>query len=213
MRNLLRGSQTGSKRPAKLLTAAVALVGASASLFAAPAVAAASSPGSFAGDFELPQRWNDDYRPESHCATPGLNGTYVTATRRWFKQTDAASVANRNAEAVPVKHTITDARTQTTEVSGKAKAEGELAKYLTETFGFSYVYEVHWSVNQVVGPYQLPPNREGKLMWGFTMLDTDNQDVHCGEDQLWHATGKQYSASSPEARYSELRLDDAPKYD
>ena len=84
---------------------------ASLSLVAAPVAHAAD----FGGDFELPQRWNDDYKPGTPCSTPGENGTYVTAKRRWFKQTDATSVANRNAEEVPVKHTVTQARTQTIE--------------------------------------------------------------------------------------------------
>ena len=171
-----------------------------------------SSQSNFAGSFQLPQRWNDDYQPETRCGTPGSTGTYTKATRRWFKQTDAVSVANLNDIAVPITHTIKNARTQTTEISGKAKAKGDLAKYLTNAFGFSYVYEVHWSVQQVVGPYQLPPNRQGRLVWGFTMLDTNNQDVQCGADQTWHAIGKPYNASSPEARYSELRLDVAPRY-
>ena len=175
-------------------------------------VPASAAPGSFAGDFELPQRWNDDYKPETRCGTPGKTGTYVTASRRWFKQTDAASVANLNSESIPVTQTVKTTRTQATETSAKAKGEGELAKYLTSAYGFSYVYQVHWSLNQVVGPYQLPPHREGRLVWGFTMLDTDNQDVRCGADQLWHATGKPYYASSPEARYSELRLDPATDY-
>ena len=181
----------------------------------APAAAAAekSSPGTFAGDFELPQRWNDDFKPGTHCATPGQNGTWITAKRRWFKQTDAASVTNRNDESVPVTHKVTDKRTQTLEVSGKVKGEGDLAKLMTNTFGFTYVHEAHWSLQQVVGPYELPANEQGKLVWGFTMLDTDNQDVKCGEDQVWHEQGKPYSASVPEGRYSELRLDDAPDYD
>lgn len=166
----------------------------------------------FPGDFALPQRWNDDYRPETRCGTPGQNGTYVTAHRRWFKQTDATSVANRNDEPVAVTHTVTTARTQTTEVSGKATGKGELATYLTSAFGFSYVYQQHWSVKQVIGPYQVPPHSQGQLVWGFTMLDTDNQDVRCGADQLWHSVDKPYFASSPEARYSELRLQPAPDY-
>ena len=45
-----------------------------------------------------------------------------------------------------------------------------------------------------------------------TMLDTDGQDVRCNSDQQWEAQGKPYSASVPEARYSELRLEDAPEW-
>ena len=101
-----------------------------ASTFAALSLLAAA-PVAHAADFELPQRWNEDHKPGTHCSTPGENGTYVTATRRWFKQTDATSVANRNDEPVPVSHTVTQARTQTIEVSGSIKGEGELAKVLT----------------------------------------------------------------------------------
>ncbi|MER0089358.1 MULTISPECIES: hypothetical protein [unclassified Corynebacterium] len=166
----------------------------------------------FGGDFELPQRWNDDFKPGTHCATPGENSTYVTAKRRWFKQTDAASVANHNAEPVPVKHTVSKARTETVEVSGSVQGEGDLAKILTKTYGFNYVSEQHWKINQVVGPYTLPANSQGKLVWGFTMLDTDGQDVRCNRDQVWETVGKPYSATVPEARYSELRLEDAPDW-
>lgn len=168
---------------------------------------------SFAGDFELPQRWNDDYKPGTECATPGEAGVWVSAKRRWFKQTDAASVANRNEESIPVSHSVTNKRTQTLEVSGQAKGEGDLAKYATNAFGFNYVHQVHWSLEQTVGPYELPSGRQGKLVWGFTILDTDNQNVECGVDQVWHSQGEPYSASIPEARYSELRLDDAPVWD
>ena len=166
----------------------------------------------FGGDFELPQRWNDDFKPGTHCAPPGETSTYVTAKRRWFKQTDAASVANHNAEPVPVKHTVSKARTETVEVSGSVQGEGDLAKILTKTYGFNYVSEQHWKINQVVGPYTLPANSQGKLVWGFTMLDTDGQDVRCNRDQVWETVGKPYSATVPEARYSELRLEDAPDW-
>ena len=177
-----------------------------AAIMALPAATASADP----IDFELPQRWNTDYTPGFHCATPGENGTYVTAKRRWFKQTDATSVANRNAEEVPVKHTVTQARTQTIEVSGSVEGTGDLAKVLTKTYGFNYVSEQHWKLNQVVGPYTLPANSQGKLVWGFTMLDTDGQDVRCNTDQEWEAVGKPYSATVPEARYSELQLGSAP---
>ena len=189
---------------AKSIASAIAAL----SLVAVP-VAHASD---FGGDFELPQRWNDDFKPGTHCATPGENSTYVTAKRRWFKQTDAASVANHNAEPVPVKHTVSKARTETVEVSGSVQGEGDLAKILTKTYGFNYVSEQHWKINQVVGPYTLPANSQGKLVWGFTMLDTDGQDVHCNRDQVWETVGKPYSATVPEARYSELRLEDAPDW-
>lgn len=166
----------------------------------------------FGGDFELPQRWNDDFKPGTHCATPGENSTYVTAKRRWFKQTDAASVANHNAEPLPVKHTVSKARTETVQVSGSVRGEGDLAKILTKTYGFNYVSEQHWKINQVVGPYTLPANSQGKLVWGFTMLDTDGQDVRCNGDQVWETVGKPYSATVPESRYSELHLEDAPDW-
>lgn len=189
---------------AKSIASAIAAL----SLVAVP-VAHASD---FGGDFELPQRWNDDFKPGTHCATPGENSTYVTAKRRWFKQTDAASVANHNAEPLPVKHTVSKARTETVQVSGFVRGEGDLAKILTKTYGFNYVSEQHWKINQVVGPYTLPANSQGKLVWGFTMLDTDGQDVRCNQDQVWETVGKPYSATVPESRYSELRLEDAPDW-
>lgn len=189
---------------AKSIASAIAAL----SLVAVP-VAHASD---FGGDFELPQRWNDDFKPGTHCATPGENSTYVTAKRRWFKQTDAASVANHNAEPLPVKHTVSKARTETVQVSGSAQGEGDLTKILTKTYGFNYVSEQHWKINQVVGPYTLPANSQGKLVWGFTMLDTDGQDVRCNGDQVWETVGKPYSATVPESRYSELRLEDAPDW-
>lgn len=189
---------------AKSIASAIAAL----SLVAVP-VAHASD---FGGDFELPQRWNDDFKPGTHCATPGENSTYVTAKRRWFKQTDAASVANHNAEPLPVKHTVSKARTETVQVSGSVRSEGDLAKILTKTYGFNYVSEQHWKINQVVGPYTLPANSQGKLVWGFTMLDTDGQDVRCNQDQVWETVGKPYSATVPESRYSELRLEDAPDW-
>lgn len=186
---------------AKSIASAIAAL----SLVAVP-VAHASD---FGGDFELPQRWNDDFKPGTHCATPGENSTYVTAKRRWFKQTDAASVANHNAEPLPVTHTVSKARTETVQVSGSVRGEGDLAKILTKTYGFNYVSEQHWKINQVVGPYTLPANSQGKLVWGFTMLDTDGQDVRCNQDQVWETVGEPYSATVPESRYSELRLEDA----
>lgn len=159
-------------------------------------------------EFELPSRWNTDYSPGARCGTPGENGTYVEATRHWFKQTDAASVANFNDEPVPVTHTVTQKRTETTEVSASAKDKGELAKFVSNAFGFTYVNQIYWKFKQVVGPYTLPPQTQGRLVWGFSMLDTDNQDVTCGEDQTWHAVGAPYTASFPEAKYSELRIDE-----
>lgn len=163
-------------------------------------------------EYILPQRWNDDYRPGSRCATPGEGGIYVSAERRWFDQTDAASVANRNDFAVPVKQTVKLARTTTLEVSATVEPKGEIEKYLSMAYGFNYVRVQHWSVGQVVGPYQLGPGRQGKLVWGFMMLDTDAQNVRCSEDQKWVAEGAPYSATVPESRYAELREDDAPVF-
>ncbi|HDN2208822.1 TPA: hypothetical protein P1H65_002910, partial [Staphylococcus aureus] len=105
-----------------MLKKSIASTFAALSLLAVAPVAHAAD---FGGDFELPQRWNEDHKPGTHCSTPGENGTYVTTTRRWFKQTDATSVANRNDEPVPVSHTVTQARTQTIEVSGSIKGVGE----------------------------------------------------------------------------------------
>lgn len=179
-----------------------------AAIMALPAATASADP----IDFELPQRWNTDYTPGFHCATPGENGTYVTAKQRWFNQTDAVSVANFDSEPVPVKHTVTQTRTQTTEVSAKAKATGELAKFATNAFGFTYVNQIHWKFKQVVGPYTLAPHTQGRLVWGFIVLDTDNQDVRCGEDLTWKPVGQPYTASIPETKYSELRIDQ-PDYE
>ena len=185
--------------------AAALLVAVSAATPAAQAVDGAAS-------YRLPQRWNDDYKPGTHCATPGAQGTYVTAERMWFKQTDAASVANRNDYTVPVSHTVTDKRTQTTEVSVSVKPIGGIEKYMSNTFGFNFVHEIHWSLGQKIGPYDLEANQQGKLVWGFMMLDADSQDVRCSEDQQWVEKGAPYFVSAPYSRYSELRIDDAPVY-
>ncbi|RRO94348.1 hypothetical protein [Corynebacterium bovis] len=205
-------------------TASAAAVLAAATVVGTPAVAGAATPApvdttgqktassGFGGDFELPQRWNDDYKPGTRCTPPGSVGTYVEAKRRWFKQTDASSVQNLNDEKVPVQHTVTDIRKQATEVSAKGEGEGEIAKYLTLAFGMSYVNEISWKLKQVVGPYDLAPHKKGRLVWGFTMLDVDAQDVRCGDDLVWHAEGKPYHATSPESRYSELQITDNDAY-
>ena len=190
-----------------VVAAAVMLFG---GIGAAPAQAQAA--GTFPGDFELPQRWNDDFQPGSYCSSPGLGGVYMDATRRWFKQTDAASVANRNDYTVPVKHTVTEMRRQTIETGMNFKGKGDLAKYLTMQYGFNYVHEIYWKASQIVGPYQLPANKQGKLVWGFTMLDSRNQQVRCSEDHVWQPVGAQFTSSVPEARYSELRMEDAPQW-
>ncbi|MCF7183952.1 hypothetical protein L3H42_10630, partial [Corynebacterium sp. MC-13] len=75
------------------------------------------------------------------------------------------------------------------------------------TFGFNYVYTEHWALKQVVGPYNLPAGKQGRLVWGFLILDTTNQNVTCGEDLTWHEVGAPFDASIPESRYSELRVD------
>lgn len=178
-----------------------------------PAASAQSSPGTFGGDFDLPQRWNEDFRPGSRCATPGRLGTYVSAKRHWFKQTDATSVANLNNEPVPVTQQVKESRTQTTEISAKVKPAGELERYVSTAFGMNYVHLVQWSLTQKVGPYTLQANRQGRLVWGFSMLDIDAQDVRCGANQQWAATGAPYQATMVEGRYSELRLDEAEHWD
>ncbi|AKK02005.1 hypothetical protein [Corynebacterium epidermidicanis] len=185
----------------------VAALPAAAGLSVAALPAAAGT-----ADYILPQRWNDDYQPGLHCATPGETGAYVTATRRWFDQTDAASVANRNAEPIPVKQTVTQARTSTLQVSATVTPKGDIEKYLSSAYGFNYTRIVHWSLGQTVGPYQLPANKQGKLVWGFMMLDADVQDVRCSPDQSWQPVGQPYSVTTPESRYAELRLDDAPVF-
>lgn len=183
-------------------------------LACAAAFGACAFPTAQAGtaDYILPQRWNDDYAPGSSCATPGAGGIYVTASRRWFDQTDAASVANRSAVPVPVKQKVKQARTTTLQVSVSAQPQGELTSYISAAYGFTYLRVQHWSVGQTVGPYQLGPGRQGTLVWGFMMLDTDNQNVRCSADKVWIAEGAPYSATVPESRYAELREDQLPVF-
>ena len=162
---------------------------------ASPAQAADTdaAPGGDAIHFELPQRWNDDYKPGTACSTPGDTGAYVTARDRWFKQTDAASVANHDSVDMPVTQTVTQTREQTFKVSAKVKGEGELAKIMTNTFGFTYVHEVHWKLNQKVGPYTLPAGQQGRLAWGFIVLEAEGQNVRCTPDLVWKQSGKPLS--------------------
>ncbi|WP_211346227.1 hypothetical protein [Corynebacterium sanguinis] len=153
-----------------------------ASAITALTVALAAAPAAHAetsapAEYILPQRWNDDYKPGTRCATPGQGGIYVTAQRRWFEQTDAASVANRNTIPVPVTHKVTEARTSTLEISATITPKGEIERYLATAYGLNYVRVQHWSVGQTVGPYVLGPGRQGKLVWGFMMLDTNAQNV------------------------------------
>ena len=181
---------------------------------ASPAQAADTdaAPGGDAIHFELPQRWNDDYKPGTACSTPGDTGTYVTARDRWFKQTDAASVANHDSVDMPVTQTVTQTREQTFKVFAKVKGEGELAKIMTNTFGFTYVHEVHWKLNQKVGPYTLPAGQQGRLAWGFIILEAEGQNVRCTPDLVWKQSGKPYHISAPETKYAELQIDQAPHY-
>lgn len=181
---------------------------------ASPAQAADTdaAPGGDAIHFELPQRWNDDYKPGTACSTPGDTGAYVTARDRWFKQTDAASVANHDSVDMPVTQTVTQTREQTFKVSAKVKGEGELAKIMTNTFGFTYVHEVHWKLNQKVGPYTLPAGQQGRLAWGFIVLEAEGQNVRCTPDLVWKQSGKPYHISAPETKYAELQIDQAPHY-
>lgn len=181
---------------------------------ASPAQAAGTdaAPGEDAIHFELPQRWNDDYKPGTACSTPGDTGAYVTARDRWFKQTDAASVANHDSVDMPVTQTVTQTREQTFKVSAKVKGEGELAKIMTNTFGFTYVHEVHWKLNQKVGPYTLPAGQQGRLAWGFIILEAEGQNVRCTPDLVWKQSGKPYHISAPETKYAELQIDQAPHY-
>lgn len=172
-------------------------------IFASPANAAPY-------EFELPQRWNTDLAPGSRCATPGMTDTYVDATRRWFKQTDAASVGNDTEGPVPVEQTVKEKRVQTLEVSGTFTPKGDLVKNVSRSYGWKYVHQVTWALNQVVGPYTLEAGQHGRLLWGFIMLDGDAQDVKCSPDQVWEPVGKPYRFSVPEARYSELRVEASP---
>ena len=187
----------------KLTMAVVAAV----ALLAPVAPAAGADTPANGYDFELPQRWNDDLAPGSHCATPGLKDTYVSARRHWFKQTDAASVANDTDAAVPVTQTVKEKRVQTLEVSGTVTPKGDLVKNVSRAYGWKYVHEVSWALNQTVGPYMLGPGTQGRLVWGFAMLDGDAQDVTCSQSQVWEAAGRPYTFSVPESRYAELRVD------
>ena len=63
--------------------------------------AAESASASDPTQFELPQRWNSDYEPGTECSTPGENGTYLTAKKRWFKQTDASSAVSYTHLTLP----------------------------------------------------------------------------------------------------------------
>ncbi|HAT1303776.1 TPA: hypothetical protein I8V98_002275, partial [Corynebacterium striatum] len=92
------------------------------------------------------------------------------------------------------------------------KPIGDIEKYMSNAFGFNFVHEIHWSLGQKIGPYDLEANQQGKLVWGFMMLDADSQDVRCSEDQQWVEKGAPYFVSAPYSRYSELRIDDAPVY-
>ncbi len=185
---------------ATAFSAALAVGGANA-----PEAAAATRPTGY--EFELPQRWNDDLAPGSRCATPGRTDTYVSARRRWFKQTDASSVSNVTDETIPVTHTVREKRVQTLEVSGTFTPKGDVVKNVSRSYGWNYVREISWAFNQKVGPYLLAPHTQGRLVWGFVMLDGDAQDVLCGRDQRWAATGAPYTFSVPEARYSELQVE------
>jgi hypothetical protein len=184
--------------------AVTAAVASTTVLSAVPAGAVQESPNNGI-NFELPQRWNDNYKPGTRCTPQGTRGVYVTASRRWFKQTDGASVENTTDTAMPVTHTVTVKRSETTEVKGEIKADGTLTTYLNQSYGFDYINTVSWELSQKVGPYDLAPHTQGRLVWGFIMLDVDAQNVSCGADLTWHAVGKPFSGTNPESRYAELR--------
>ena len=183
------------------VTAAVALT----TVLSAVPAAAVEEPSNSGINFELPQRWNDDYKPATRCTPQGTRGVYVTASRRWFKQTDGASVENTTDTVLPVTHTVTVKRSETTEVKAEIKADGTLATYLNQSYGFDYIDTVSWELSQKVGPYNLAPHTHGRLVWGFIMLDVDAQNVSCGADLTWPAVGKPFSGTNPESRYAELR--------
>ena len=160
------------------VTAAVALT----TVLSAVPAAAVEEPSNSGINFELPQRWNDNYKPGTRCTPQGTRGVYVTASRRWFKQTDGASVENTTDTVLPVTHTVTVKRSETTEVKAEIKADGTLATYLNQSYGFDYIDTVSWELSQKVGPYNLAPHTHGRLVWGFIMLDVDAQNVSCGAD-------------------------------
>jgi len=183
------------------VTAAVALT----TVLSAVPAAAVEEPSNSGINFELPQRWNDAYKPGTRGTPQGTRGVYVTASRRWFKQTDGASVEYTTDTVLPVTHTVTVKRSETTEVKAEIKADGTLATYLNQSYGFDYIDPVSWELSQKVGPYNLAPHTHGRLVWGFIMLDVDAQNVSCGADLPWHAVGKPFSGTNPESRYAELR--------
>ncbi|WP_328699869.1 hypothetical protein [Corynebacterium qintianiae] len=117
----------------KVLSSCLIAVAAASALLQPVAHAETNGP----AEYILPQRWNDDYKPGSRCSTPGQGGIYVTAERRWFDQTDAASVANRNDFAVPVTHTVTQARTTTLQISATIQPKGEIERYLATAYGLN----------------------------------------------------------------------------
>lgn len=212
-------SATGFSASAAAAETAVSSNGTTANTTAAPVTdspalrpSSSSSNGTFAGAFQLPQRWNDDFKPNTSCATPGSLAKYVSAQHRWFKQTDSSTVANNSAEPVPVTHKVVNKRVQTTETSATVKPDGELAKLLNMAYGFNFVYQAFWKVTETVGPYTLQPNQQGRLVWGFTILDANVQPVKCTEDLSWVPAGASYKISVPEGRYSELRLEEAPDF-
>ena len=74
------------------------------------------------------------------------------------------------------------------------------------------MHEVHWKLNQKVGPYTLPAGQQGRLAWGFIILEAEGQNVRCTPDLVWKQSGKPYHISAPETKYAELQIDQAPHY-
>ena len=162
----------------------------------------------------LPQRDLGPANPTTigeRCSNPGDTGQTVKIKRTYFDGSAGSwTVSNYNDEPLPVTRSIKETKTKTWNVS--AGVDFKLLDLINFTFSSSYTDSQSYEVGEQVGPYTLPANSQGKLVWGFTMLDTDGQDVRCNSDQQWEAQGKPYSASVPEARYSELRLEDAPEW-
>ena len=145
-------------------------------------------------NFELPQRWNDNYKPGTRCTPQGTRGVYVTASRRWFKQTDGASVENTTDTAMPVTHTVTVKRSETTEVKGEIKADGTLTTYLNQSYGFDYINRCRGSCRR---------------RWDLTTLLRTPRVVWSGDSSCWMLTPRMLAAEliSPGTRSGSRSLE------
>ncbi len=120
-------------------------------------------------------------KPGTHAA--GDAGVYVTASRRWFKRTDGAV---ENTTAMPVTHTVTVKRSETTEVKGEI-IDGTLTTYLNQFHGFT-TSTVSWELSQKVGPTTLL--RTPRVVWsGDSSCWMLTPRMLAAADLTWHAVG------------------------